>query len=60
MIIKIDLLKGVTPHTFRHNFAAMLYYTGVDIKAAQRLLGHADSMTTIDIDRPYFVQDKPG
>lgn len=49
MTIKVDLIKGLTPHTFRHNYATMLYYAGVDIKDAQRLLGHSDSKTTIDI-----------
>ena len=42
-------IDGLTPHIFRHNFATMLYYAGVDVKEAQRILGHSDSRTTIEI-----------
>lgn len=44
-----DPIAGLTPHIFRHNFATMLYYAGVDVKEAQRIPGHSDSRTTIDI-----------
>jgi integrase/DNA-directed RNA polymerase subunit RPC12/RpoP len=49
LIYDINAIPGLTPHIFRHNYATMLYYAKVDIKDAQRLLGHADSKTTIDI-----------
>lgn len=39
----------VTPHMFRHNYATMLYHSGVDIKEAQRLLGHASVEITLNI-----------
>jgi len=38
-----------TPHLFRHNYASDLYKSGMDIKAAQYLLGHSDIKTTLDI-----------
>lgn len=43
------LLTTITPHTFRHNYATMLYYSGVDVKEAQRLLGHSSIRITLDI-----------
>lgn len=44
-----DPLNGLTPHRFRHNYATMLYYAGVDVKEASRILGHADVATTLRI-----------
>lgn len=44
-----DLPDDVTPHTLRHTYATKLFYSGVDIKTAQRLLGHNDIETTLDI-----------
>ena len=31
----------VTPHQFRHAYATMLYDAGIDVKMAQKLLGHS-------------------
>ena len=39
----------LTPHYFRHNYASILYNSGVDILAAQKFLGHADIKTTLSI-----------
>ena len=39
----------LTPHYFRHNYASRLYAAGVDVLAAQRIMGHANSRTTIEI-----------
>lgn len=55
---KIDRKMGGTehihatdlhPYIFRHNYATMLYYNGVDIKEAQRLLGHSSIRITLEI-----------
>ena len=48
-IIDLNAIPGLTPHIFRHNYATNLYYAGVDMKEAQRLLGHADAKTVIEI-----------
>lgn len=36
----------VTAHQFRHFYATNLFYAGVPDKVAQKLMGHADIMTT--------------
>lgn len=38
-----------TPHQLRHNYATILYYSGIDAKAAQTLLGHSDISVTQNI-----------
>ncbi|MBQ1684620.1 MAG: tyrosine-type recombinase/integrase, partial [Clostridia bacterium] len=39
----------VTPHYFRHNFATVLYDAGVDVLSASKVMGHADTKTTLSI-----------
>lgn len=39
----------LTPYVFRHNYATMLYYAGVDLKEAQRLLGHSSIKITLEV-----------
>ena len=36
-------------HSIRHTYATILFESGVDVKSAQRLLGHANFSTTMDI-----------
>ena len=38
-----------TPHQLRHSYATMLFDAGIDVKTAQRWLGHADIKTTLEI-----------
>lgn len=37
----------LTPHYFRHNFSSILHAAGVDVLAAQRIMGHADASITL-------------
>ncbi len=41
--------KNITCHILRHSYATSLYYAGVDIKTAQKLLGHSSISVTMDI-----------
>lgn len=47
----------LTVHTFRHNYATMLYYSGIDVKQAQKILGHSDIKTTLEI-YTHFISDE--
>ena len=44
-----ELASDITPHIFRHTYATMLFYAGVDIKTAQYLLGHSSIAVTMEI-----------
>ena len=38
-----------TMHQFRHTYATLLYYTGVDSKTSQSYLGHSFVVVAIEI-----------
>ena len=38
-----------TPHELRHSYATILFDAGIDVKTAQKWLGHADINTTLGI-----------
>ena len=45
----VQAIDNITPHMFRHTYATLLYDSGVDIKSAQKFMGHADAAITFDI-----------
>ena len=49
LVYDIDMCKGLSALVFRHEFATILYYSGVDLLEAIRLFGHSDSKTLTDI-----------
>lgn len=40
---------SIRPHDMRHSFCTMLYEADVDLKTAQKWMGHADQETTLQI-----------
>ena len=43
------VIDRITAHMLRHTYATMLFDAGVDVKSAQRFLGHTDIEVTLSI-----------
>jgi integrase len=50
-------LTGVTPHDLRHTAASLAVSAGANVKAVQRLLGHASAAMTLDVYSGLFDDD---
>ena len=46
LVSNTQIIKHITPHTFRHTFATLLLEEDVDITYIQHLLGHSSVVTT--------------
>ncbi|MDF3044173.1 MAG: integrase family protein [Ornithinibacter sp.] len=53
-------LVGVTPHDLRHTAASLAIAAGANVKAGQRMLGHASAAMTLDIYAGLFGDDLDG
>jgi integrase len=50
-------LHGVTPHELRHTAASLAVSAGANVKAVQRMLGHASAAMTLDVYSGLFDDD---
>ena len=50
---KLEAVLGhetdLTMYCFRHNYASSLYYAGISLKEAQRLMGHQSYKMIMDV-----------
>jgi integrase len=50
-------LTGLTPHDLRHTAASLAVAAGANVKAVQRMLGHASAAMTLDVYADLFEDD---
>jgi integrase len=50
-------LAGLTPHELRHTAASLAVSAGANVKAVQRMLGHASAAMTLDVYSGLFNDD---
>ena len=53
-------LAGLTPHELRHTAASLAVSAGANVKAVQRMLGHASAAMTLDVYSGLFDDDIDG
>jgi integrase len=53
-------LGGLTPHELRHTAASLAVSAGANVKAVQRMLGHASAAMTLDVYSGLFDDDLDG
>jgi Phage integrase family len=53
-------LAGLTPHELRHTAASFAVSAGANVKAVQRMLGHASAAMTLDVYSGLFDDDLDG
>ena len=50
-------ITGVSPHDLRHTAASLAVASGANVKAVQRMLGHASAAMTLDVYAGLFGDD---
>ena len=50
-------IVGLTPHDLRHTTASLAISAGANVKAVQRMLGHASAAMTLDVYAGLFSDD---
>jgi integrase len=53
----VERLAGITPHDLRHPAASLAIAAGANVKAVQRMLGHASASMTLDVYAGLFGDD---
>jgi integrase len=53
-------LEGLTPHELRHTAASLAVSAGANVKAVQKMLGHASAAMTLDVYSGLFDDDLDG
>ena len=53
-------IKDLTPHELRHTAASLAVSAGADVKAVQRMLGHASAEVTLDLYADLYDDDLDG
>jgi integrase len=52
-----DAFPSITPHDLRHTAASLAISAGANVKAVQRMLGHAKASMTLDVYADLFDED---
>jgi integrase len=52
-----DTFPPITPHDLRHTAASLAVSAGANVKAVQRMLGHAKASMTLDVYADLFDSD---
>lgn len=52
-----DSSRWPTPHDLRHTFASIAVHAGANVKALQRMMGHASAAMTLDVYADLFDSD---
>ena len=52
-----DTFPSITPHDLRHAAASLAVSAGANVKAVQRMLGHARASLTLDVYADLFDDD---
>ncbi len=55
-----DKFPSITPHDLRHTAASLAVSSGANVKAVQRMLGHAKASMTLDVYADLFDEDLDG
>jgi integrase len=50
-------VPGLTPHELRHTAASLAISAGANVKAVQRMLGHASAEVTLNVYSDLFDDD---
>lgn len=53
----LPIMPRVTPHDLRHTAASLAISAGANVKAVQRMLGHASAAMTLDTYADLFDDD---